>query len=61
MDAARILERKRFALPTTSRTYEIISSIHKRKGDKEAQMKKEEEAEAEKLKNEAAMKEDVKR
>lgn len=46
MDAARAVEGKRFQLPTTNRTYEIIAMINKRKGTMEEQMAKEAAAKA---------------
>jgi tetratricopeptide (TPR) repeat protein len=42
MDAARKIERKVYQLPTSSRTYEIISKINALKGNKEAEMAKDE-------------------
>lgn len=38
MDAARRHERKKYELPTTERTYEIIERINKRKGDMESEL-----------------------
>ncbi len=51
MDAARKIERKTFQLPTSSRTYEIISKINALKGNKEAEMEKEKEEQAAKQKS----------
>ena len=48
MSAARAIERKTFQLPTTSRTYEIISKVNALKGNKEYEMAKEAEAKQEK-------------
>lgn len=42
MDAARAIEGKRISLPTTTRTYEIISNILKRKGSTLDKLKEEE-------------------
>lgn len=44
MDAARAIEGKRVSLPTTTRTYEIIANILKRKGNPLDALKKEEES-----------------
>ena len=44
MDAARAIEGKRISLPTTTRTYEIIANINKRRGSALDALKKEEEA-----------------
>lgn len=44
MDAARKIEGKRVSLPTSTRTYEIISNILKRKGNPLETLKKEQES-----------------
>lgn len=59
MNAARKIERKTFSLPTSSRTYEIISKVNALKGNKEAEMEKEKIAEAEKQKSLNDMKQGI--
>lgn len=44
MDAARAIEGKKISLPTSTRTYEIISNILKRRGNSLEALKKEEES-----------------
>lgn len=50
MDAARQLEHKKFDLPTSVQTYEIIQKIKKRHGHTLAEIEKEKQAELDKLK-----------